>query len=577
LRENEFILLTISRSNVQMKIFALACLTLTLSPHPVISHSDHYDVCVVGAGAGGISTAIHAKDRNLSVVVIERQPRAGGNCDTIYFPSTPPDPNFTEIGVAAFADTIKANIDLDGSPQGRWGNFDLKGFFSRFVGDEGILYNDFSGGFPNFYKFDDKDNTFAPEVSPPDPDFVGALGRLTAIHANYTWIEFGIPQGPVPDDLLKPFDQFISEHQLQPLLPIISGNVYSGGLGTWSKLPAIWALRALTPTEIRTYFTPRSHFSINHGCQDFYNKVVDFLGSSNVLLGSTITEIKRKPNDVQIKISGREDSNNGTTILKCQKLIMSFPQVLEDMTFLDLDDQERELFSTVNIRYYFNGAVEFTGPIAENSTYIISHQNTSNAPYNLANSPAWANVARLFPNTPSPFYAFSDDPIPTNEMRAEMDRQFNVMASAPSSLITGHTIGQFYRHKYQPYPSNNALQSTTNFFQKVDALQGHLNTYWTGALLAGNSHMNIFLHSYNLVNSDRFEPTTASALRVMDHKSPSSVISSENATWIGPIMGMIATLGIIIGFVYFKQRTLKKEGNNNKHEVAILPHSHVPC
>ena len=42
-------------------------------------NSEEYDVVCIGAGAGGLASAIAAADLGLRVMVIEQAPRIGGN------------------------------------------------------------------------------------------------------------------------------------------------------------------------------------------------------------------------------------------------------------------------------------------------------------------------------------------------------------------------------------------------------------------------------------------------------------------------------------------------------------------
>src|SRR6516162_3347308 len=59
-----------------------------------------HDVCVIGAGASGMSAAAFLKDEGADVVVIESQSDIGGYCNTVQFaPPAPGAPAWIDIGV----------------------------------------------------------------------------------------------------------------------------------------------------------------------------------------------------------------------------------------------------------------------------------------------------------------------------------------------------------------------------------------------------------------------------------------------------------------------------------------------
>lgn len=62
------------------------------------------DVCILGASASGMSSAVFLKDNGYSVVVIESQPVIGGHCNTVSFNVGGQSIAF-DVGVQVFPDT----------------------------------------------------------------------------------------------------------------------------------------------------------------------------------------------------------------------------------------------------------------------------------------------------------------------------------------------------------------------------------------------------------------------------------------------------------------------------------------
>jgi hypothetical protein len=75
--------------------------------------------------------------------------------------------------------------------------------------------------------------------------------------------------------------------------------------------------------------------------------------------------------------------------------------------------------------------------------------------------------------------ASSDDPIDLPGMQTLVQKQLN---NIPPSLLTRATVEFFLYHEYNPHPANSDLNITNNFYTRLNSLQGHRGTYYTGAL-----------------------------------------------------------------------------------------------
>ena len=570
----------------RMLLSALLILTIAWSVH---AHKSNYDVCVIGGGAGGVSTAIFSKDAGLDVVIIEKEPLLGGHCDTKYFSAPPGARNWVDLGVVVFPDTIEANMILDGNPYGRWEDFDMKSFMKRFAGNDSIIPTYTSG--KDTYLFFDNIGAFINTTGtapPPSPDFNTAVANYLSIFVKYPWIETGItpPQGPIPDELLVPFNTFIASRNLSALVPMFYGNAYIGGMGSWDSLSTLWALRQLSPTDMLSFTVPDSHYSLQNGCQSFYDGALAYLGASNVLLQSNVTHVTRPSNqgNVYVNVANTSDSDNGTLVLNCSKLVVAIEQTLNNLEFMDLDAQETAVFSSVSVRSYFDGTVDLQGPIENNSTYTLMNLDYSNPDYSLAKGPTWAAIAKFGadPGFPRSIYAFADSYMSEADMTPILNKQLTQMTTLPGTIVTGVDSLDIHRHDYYPYPSNDACKNTTNFFQSAALLQGYRNTYWAGALLAMDSHVSIFFHTRKLV-CDYFINQVATTASI--HNNGTSDTSSGPLVFILGGVGLIGMVALVLAGVYGYRKVKKTaplpmamcSADQNEKEIELMAVSEVPC
>lgn len=453
-----------------------------------------YDVCVIGGGAGGASAAAYAKDKGLSVVIIEKEGRLGGHCHTVPLEAPASSPDWFDIGTIVFPDTSKINDLLGLSGQRKW-PIDYAAFVRRYAGEDSII--PFSRRASQTYFVNDGDET-AFVAPPPGPGFSDALARFSNIIKSYRWLDRSYPDGPFPPEILAPFSEFIAANNLEALIPtpIFTTFMNGGGMGSFDKLTTLYALRQITESDLLlvSQYAGSTWFYVKNGCASVYHGIASYIGNENIIYNAEVTKVKRRNNKIKIQVKNSEKS---TINLKCGKLVMAFPQVVDKMSFMDLDDEEKDVFSTVKTRNYMTGLVDLVGPISTNSSYTLRHINSSNL-YNQTSYPSWVGITKSYTYGPAALYSLSEDHVSADQMKSILDQQ---LSNLPDSIATGHNITLISPHAYYPYPSNDVLSVNDHFFKRADRLQGHRNTFWVGALFSMNAHHAIVSHSYDITKA----------------------------------------------------------------------------
>lgn len=173
---------------------------------------------------------------------------------------------------------------------------------------------------------------------------------------------------------------------------------------------------------------------------------------------------------------------SGRTIVKAKKLIMSVPPLLSVLEpWFDITANEKALFGQFNNSYIWDAIVNNTGfP----SNTAIQNRDPGAADGIPASPGSYAFV-------PSPFgvhatWYGSDDYLTDDQVKANILHSISQVRTANNYTSTETPeIVEF--HSHNPYELTVCVDAIRNgFYNKVNALQGESNTYWTGA--AWESH-----------------------------------------------------------------------------------------
>ena len=440
-----------------------------------------------------MAAAAFLKDNGYSVLVFEKEANIGGHCNTYYF--TPPekgDTNWVDLGVAIFQDT-----DFDNSAgYGKW-TLSSRTFVERFAKSGVVSYNILEDTAPTYGIDLNHDIPLGPNplpVPPPSHNFTVAYQVLLEYVSQYPWLNTAdIPQ-EVPEEMLLPFSEFIARYNLGPLTDsIFRRALFEGGLGDFSKLTSLYALLNLSPS-ILAVFNPQisaaAAFYPAEGCADLYSGIEDYLGKENVIRNAKTFQVVRGSDQVTMKVS----IEGVKAVFTCSSLIISFPETLESLRFMDLDYSEYEVFKHVTTRNYYDFAANVTGPLANQSFGILNINTESSISF--PTFPSVLGASRNIPFGPIAGYAFADNEICFDEMVGLIKSQ---LAEVPPYLFTAAVV-QVNQHVFQPHFSAQAIKD--GVYNALAKLQGHKNTYWLSALVGYADSTVLWQKAYTLVQTN---------------------------------------------------------------------------
>ena len=461
------------------------------------------DVCVLGSGASGESAAVFLKDKFYDVLVLEREDHIGGHCDTEYF--TPPvagQPNYIDLGAQIYTDTAYSNA----SGFGTW-TLSSRAFAQRFVPAASLLPNNLPDSIQSgIYLADFARSTFlgpAFPQPPPTADFVAAFGRLFALIASYPWLETADFPDPIPAPLLQPFDQFVAANNFSVLGSLFYGEQFIGGMGNWANLTTLYALQNMRRGVLMLRTDPNAAFRFDGGCLSLYRSITNYLGAENVLTNANVVSVDRPSGNSNrpTRLLVRFNNSASYRLIKCRNLIVSFPQVLSNLGFMDLTAEERALFGEVRVRNYYDIRVNISGPITEQTDakpwWTLGNFDISPTSGGLAPYPTLMALKRDLNYGPGAGYAFDDGNLTEQQMETVI-RQLIANINFPGVLNISLVSSD--RHQFQAHFTAASLAQSPTPYTRFDALQGKKHTYWTGALRSYAESANIWHKTYNLIN-----------------------------------------------------------------------------
>lgn len=436
------------------------------------------DVCVIGGGAAGTYAAIKSRDLNKTVVVVEKQGRLGGHTKTYVDPVSKQP---IELGVAEFPN-----------------NTVVRDWFARFHVPL-YTYNSTIPGVTSEYVDFQTGQLASPGNS---SNLLPAWDAYQKQAAKYPSLEYSLDSVPypVPADLLLPFGEFIEKYGLQGAVPYFS--LYGQGWGNFVTLPTLLAVKYFTVD----FFSPASlqgQGPAALAAKDnslLYERAQAELGP-NALLNSTVVHMDRNAADhAEITVQ----TPSGVKRIRAKKIISAIPPILENLKGFDLNETEIPIFNKFQYHSWYVGLVNNSGILDNITLFNYGINNTRN--YNLAALPA----AYEFHATQVPGLHYFTFGLNDSQLRFSQEQvQANIESSLdrmqatsfiPKSTHLGPNIIDFTSHTpYEVFVSSDEIAK--GFYNKLFALQGQRNTYWTGAAFVTQSSPAIWNYTDQLVES----------------------------------------------------------------------------
>jgi hypothetical protein len=482
-------------------LFLLVSLIIFASGH---LDSRRRDACIWGGGATGSYAAVRLQDKGYkNVVVLEKEDRLGGMCNTVYGP----DGTWNDPGVLIWPNTTLANT-LGFGP---W-VVDMVAWTERFGVPDPIIPSFFTGIQSFLADYQIPLYLGPAPVTTPSPIFTAEYTRFTQLMATtLLWMDTmnAIPGGYIPPSLRVSFTQWLVNNNFTVLTSEFLGGLYFAGFGDFDNDTAFDALLQNTVTNL--LYAQGGWFSIRQGCQSVYNNIATYLGDS-VRLGVTVDHISRPHGFLDdgegVIITGYQNGKRFVEV--CDTLIVTVAETLSNLEpVMELSEQEYYVFQNVQTRYYFTGTFEGVVNTALMSpNFTLSPVDLANGPTFLPLFPTALGMYRKFNVGPIVVQAFSEVPISTQDILVVINDALNNMVEAGVFLSVENVTTLL--HAYNPHwprdqPSEGAyLGDSISPYDQIEDIQGQHRTFYGGILLSTPNTMIVYNKIHVLL--DKFFP-----------------------------------------------------------------------
>ncbi|OKL59738.1 hypothetical protein UA08_05244 [Talaromyces atroroseus] len=441
-------------------------------PEDIISK----DVAIIGGGSAGCYSAISLKDKGKSVAVIEVTDRVGGNTQTYIDPTTGTP---IDIGVLVFH-----NISV------------VRDYFERFDIPLTVYNSDADGSSYGYYDFSsgkELNITF-----PSTNETAVAFENYAEFLEQYPKLNDGLfLPDPVPEDLLLPFGEFADKYNVGASL----NTMYEldPAVGNFTTVPTVERIRTMGLSlveQLSTGFLTTAH----HNNSEIYTRIqAELLSSSSLLLESEIIQARRFNGSAGVQLI--VGTPEGYKLIHAKKLLMTIPLKPTLLAPFDLSPQEFNIFSKFIDVGYYTSIVNNTG-LPDDLGVFNYNEDT---PYNFPVLPALYNVQATgvsglknaiygTPRSPDTF------PMSDDEVKAEIIKGIKTLQSANPDKFNQTEPDFVMFSSHTPfYLQVSPDEIKDGFYDKLYALQGLRNTYWSGATFRGQDSSDLWRFSEDII------------------------------------------------------------------------------
>ena len=429
------------------------------------------DVCVIGGGGAGAYAAVKLRDAGKSVVVVERSSRLGGHAET-YRSSATSAP--IDIGVQIFPD-----LPI------------VRNYFGRY--GVPLVSNPSSGGGTSV-AVDFRTGKPVAAYSPTPAELGQALFvYLQLVSTRYAFLDQNgyqlPPPGPILDELLLPFGDFVQLHGLQALVPLFFQ--FEQGFGELLKTTSLYVLKNLSASVIGGILGG-SFLAPPTGVSDLYEGVASELGD-DVLLNARVTIAIRCGNTRGYLLVA---TDRGLRIVDCKKLLVTAPPVLSSFVGFDLDATETAVFRSFQPNYYYTAVLRLSGLPAG---YTLSNA----APETFENI---APMPGIFSIGPSPVPGLFNCKYGSTSAALDLQVKSEIKRAVERVKVPG--LGKIRVEEFATFKSHSPYalmvkpsEVRSGFYGRLQGLQGRNNTYYAGAAHQTHSSAGIWAYVEALLPS----------------------------------------------------------------------------
>jgi predicted NAD/FAD-binding protein len=405
-------------------------------------------ICIIGAGAAGLSAAHFLRKRGYSrVVVLESGDRVGGKCCSL-----------------ALGDAI-----VEAGALGATGSYREVLALARETGTRVVEP-------PNQFVFDERTGKFlrlntafrkslsAASVAALLRYFLAALRHRSLRRPGFSG---------VPPQLSRPFSEWAAQHGMAALAPVLELPVTGFGYGALDMTPTAYVLKYIHAanflTLLRLALSRSASYRIAGGYEGLWRAVARNL---DVRLGSRVLGVRR---DSAIRLTTPSEQ------LECDVLLLAAP-LDQALSYLDASSTEQALFSRICYNTYHVTLCRTRGlPDASVSIHPLPGPGAT-----CLLARGWATTELTVA------YAYG---APGEHSPAELTRKLEqTIQNLGGSLLA---VEQQMAWRYFPHVGAELMAS--GYYDRLEALQGDRNTYFAGSLLSFETVEDVVAYSKRLV------------------------------------------------------------------------------
>ena len=407
------------------------------------------DVCIIGGGSAGTYAALRLRELGRSVVVVERSGRLGGHCETFQDPASGAP---IDIGVIVFPDQelVRAHFGRFGVP-----------LVSANLGAGPSQFVDFRSG------------TSVAAFQPSPLEVGTALATyLQLLQTRFAFLEqngFQLPEsGPILDELLLPFGQWVSLYGLEALVPTFF--LFEQGFGPLLEATTLYVLKNMSSAVVGA-LVQGSFLIAPTGAGALYAAAATEL-AGDVLYEGEVCAVER---DRHVRVRVR--SGGAEHVIRASRLLFTAPPLLSNLECFGLDAREAALFARFERHHYWTGVVELEGMPAGVSLVNAAQD----APFNLGTLPGIYSIGpSAAPGLFNVKYGsdhYLPDALVQRRIRADVERMGG-LAFKRFAIFKNHS-------PYSLVVSPGEIRA--GFYGSLQALQGHRHTHYAGAAFQTHS------------------------------------------------------------------------------------------
>eukprot|EP00121_Abeoforma_whisleri_P014816 Awhi_evm1s13663 len=278
------------------------------------------------------------------------------------------------------------------------------------------------------------------------------------------------------------FLEWLQVNELEILYPVFYGSVTLFGYGEMSTTPAIYLLKYLNFGTIMDILTEKVRY---WNADRLMHALADDLDEYHQLN----VDIYRSKEGKNGERTLYYNQNGKKRHVQCGKVVVAYPQALDKMEFLNLGEEQKEVFGQVVYERYSEILVDgFTGtPIPTNlndGERTINFNRLQFLPNTVRNPTVPVLISRMYGDNEIAQCFMDTDHLDVEEdtLKSHVVNFLNNMGPTPatSRVLTVDDVKTVTTLNYFPRVGSNSFKN--GFFQKLDNIQGKNGLYYVGGL-----------------------------------------------------------------------------------------------